>query len=230
MTDELEYLKQRIPLLDYLQQRNWTARRVGAHLEFVGLCPLHPDTRPSFYVNASKNLFYCHGCGRGGDLIRFIGLSQGLSFRQSVAYLQQQIPPAADSEWLETVASFYQFQLHRYAEAVHYVQRRGLRDAGLIEELGIGYAPAIGKLRNHLVAHGYGLDRLLETGLITPQGRDTFCRRVIFPLGPARPPGEPLRPQYRRRFPTPAVAAPQGRPVCLGFGALLLHRHPGGKD
>jgi len=48
MTDELEYLKQRIPLLDYLQQRNWTARRVGAHLEFVGLCPLHPDTRPSF--------------------------------------------------------------------------------------------------------------------------------------------------------------------------------------
>jgi len=50
MTDELEYLKQRIPLLDYLQQRNWTARRVGAHLEFVGLCPLHPDTRPSFYV------------------------------------------------------------------------------------------------------------------------------------------------------------------------------------
>jgi DNA primase len=69
MTDELEYLKQRIPLLDYLQQRNWTARRVGAHPEFVGLCPLHPDTRPSFYVNASKNLFYCHGCGRGGDLI-----------------------------------------------------------------------------------------------------------------------------------------------------------------
>jgi len=182
MTDELEYLKQRIPLLDYLQQRNWTARRVGAHLEFVGLCPLHPDTRPSFYVNASKNLFYCHGCGRGGDLIRFIGLSQGLSFRQSVAYLQQQIPPAADSEWLETVASFYQFQLHRYAEAVPYLQRRGLR-AGLIEELGIGYAPAIGKLRNHLVAHGYGLDRLLETGLITPQGRDTFCRCVIFPLG-----------------------------------------------
>src|SRR6266571_5082039 len=187
MTDELEYLKQRIPLLDYLQQRNWTARRVSAHLEFVGLCPLHPDTRPSFYVNASKDLFYCHGCGRGGDLIRFIGLSQGLSFRQSVAYLQRQIPPAADSEWLETVASFYQFQLHRYAEAVPYLQRRGLRDAGLIEELGIGYAPAIGKLRNHLVAHGYGLDRLLETGLITPQGRDTFCRRVIFPLGQPGP-------------------------------------------
>src|SRR5436190_5171150 len=107
MTDELEYLKQRIPLLDYLRQRNWTARCVGAHREFVGLCPLHPETRPSFYVNASKNLFYCHGCGRGGDLIRFVGLSQGLSFRQSVAYLQRQILPAADSGLLGKAASFY---------------------------------------------------------------------------------------------------------------------------
>src|SRR6266446_10506033 len=182
-----------------------------APMEFVGLCPLHPDTRPSFYVNASKNLFYCHGCGRGGDLIRFIGLSQGLSFRQSVAYLQRQIPPAADSEWLETVASFYPFQLHRYAEAVPYLQRRGLRDAGLIEELGIGYAPAIGKLRNHLVAHGYGLDRLLETGLITPQGRDTFCRRVIFPLGQ---PG-PLVNLY-------------GRSIGAAFPQRLLQRPKGG--
>jgi len=40
----------------------------------VGLCPLHLETRPSFYVNARKNLFYCHGCGRGGDLIRFVEL------------------------------------------------------------------------------------------------------------------------------------------------------------
>jgi DNA primase len=38
-----------------------------------------------FYVNARKNLFYCHGCGRGGDLIRFVELSQHLSFRQSLA-------------------------------------------------------------------------------------------------------------------------------------------------
>ena len=41
MAEELEQLKQRIPLLDYLQQRNWAARRAGAHAEFVGVCPLH---------------------------------------------------------------------------------------------------------------------------------------------------------------------------------------------
>ncbi len=121
MTEALEQLKQRIPLLDYLRQRNWTARRVGPHPEFVGLCPLHPETRPSFYVNARKNLFYCHGCGRGGDLIRLVQLSQGLSFRQSIAYLQRQLsPPPVDSDVLEKTAAFYQFQLHRHPEAVQY--------------------------------------------------------------------------------------------------------------
>jgi len=84
MGEDLERLKQRIPLLEYLQRHNWTARRVGAQPEFVGLCPLHQETRPSFYVNARKNLFYCHGCGRGGDLIRFVELLLDLPFRQSV--------------------------------------------------------------------------------------------------------------------------------------------------
>jgi DNA primase len=56
MGEDLERLKQRIPLLEYLQRHNWTARRVGTQPEFVGLCPLHRETHPSFYVNARKNL------------------------------------------------------------------------------------------------------------------------------------------------------------------------------
>jgi DNA primase len=181
ITGDLELLKQRIPLLHYLQQRHWTARRVGAHPEFVGRCPLHPETRPSFYVNARKNLFYCHGCGRGGDLIRLVELSLGLSFRQSVAYLQQQIPSPSDSDVLERVVSFCQLQLHRHPQAVHYLQQRGLCDPAIIEELGIGYAPG-GSLRHHLVTQGDAFQQLLSIGLINSQGRDTFCRRVIFPL------------------------------------------------
>jgi DNA primase len=179
-TEDPEHLKQRLPLLDYLRQSNWTARRAGTRPEFVGLCPLHPESKPSFYVNARKNLFYCHGCGRGGDLIRFVELSQGLSFRQSIAYLQQQIAPPIQPDVLEQTTTFYQFQLHRHPEAVQYLHQRGLRDPSLIEELGIGYAPG-GNLRHHLMTHGYGFDRLLDTGLINPQGRDAFCRRVIFP-------------------------------------------------
>jgi DNA primase len=178
---DVERLKQRIPLLDYLQQHNWTARRAAGQQEFMGLCPLHHDTRPSFYVNVRKNLFYCHGCGRGGDLIRFVELSQHLSFRQSLAFLQRQAALPDASGVLEQTAAFYRFQLHRHPEALSYLERRGLRHPALIEELGIGYAPG-GNLRSHLSAFGYSFKLLLQIGLINSQGRDTFSRRVIFPL------------------------------------------------
>ena len=180
MPENLERLKQRIPLLEYLQRHNWKPCRVGARQEFVGLCPLHPETRPSFYVNTAKNLFYCHGCGRGGDLIRFIQLFLDLPFRQAVALLQQELTPAPVSRLLEETAAFYQFQLHRHPEAIRYLEQRGLHDPALIEEMGIGYAPG-GNLRRHLAALGYSFDLLLDSGLISSQGRDAFCHRVIFP-------------------------------------------------
>jgi DNA primase len=178
MGEDLERLKQRIPLLEYLQRHHWTGHWVGARSEFVGLCPLHEETRPSFYVNAQKNLFYCHGCRRGGDLIRFVELSQRLSFRDSVAYLEEELAPTA--QLLAHAAAFYQLELHRHPEGIQYLAQRGVRDATLIEELGIGYARG-GTLRPHLQALGYSLERLLQAGLIGPQGRDAFCGRVIFP-------------------------------------------------
>jgi DNA primase len=177
---DVERLKQGIPLLDYLERHNWTARRAGPRQEFVGLCPLHQDTRPSFYVNARKNLFYCHGCGRGGDLIRLVELSLRLSFRQSVEYLKRQLVPAGDSELLEQTAAFYRSELHRRPEAGQYLVSRGLRDPGLIEELGLGYA-AGGSLHRHLAGLGYSFESLLRAGLISPQGHDTFRRRILFP-------------------------------------------------
>jgi DNA primase catalytic core len=173
--------RQRLPLLDYLRQQNWVARPAGHGPEFVGLCPLHPDTHPSFYVNARKNLFYCHGCGQGGDLIRFVQLSRHLSFRQSLAYLEQQsAPPTDPAAVLEKTATFYQQQLHRYAEARRYLEQRRLRDPVLIKELRIGYAPG-GSLRRHLTAQGYSCEFLQRLGLLNPQGGDAFYRRVIFP-------------------------------------------------
>src|SRR6516162_6934650 len=139
MGEDLERLKQRVPLLQYLNRHQWTGHRVGTSPEFVGLCPLHEETHPSFYVNAQKSLFYCHGCRRGGDLIRFVELSHHFSFRESVAYLAEELAPTT--------------QLLARA----------------------------GNLRAYLQGFGYSLERVLEAGLINPQGADTFCRRVIFP-------------------------------------------------
>jgi DNA primase len=151
----------------------------------VGLCPLHRENHPSFYVNACKNLFYCHGCGRGGDLIRFVELFLNLPFRQSIAHLRQELAPASGPQLLEQAATFYQLQLQRYSEGTQYLEQRGLHDPATIEELGIGCAPG-GNLRRHLAALGYSFDLLLDIGLINNQGRDAFCRRVILAVSTAR--------------------------------------------
>ena len=180
MGDDLERIKQRIPLLDYLRKQNWIARPTGRASELVGLCPLHSDTRPSFYVNTRKNVFYCHGCGKGGDLIRFVELSRSLSFPQSLAYLDPQTPVEDPSAVLEQATGLYQQQLEDHPEAQRYLEQRGLRDPALIRKLQIGYA-AGGNLRGYLTARGCSFDLLVRLGLIHPSGHDTFYQRIIFP-------------------------------------------------
>lgn len=70
----LDELKQQIPLLDYLAAHHWQPARRIRRGRLMGLCPLHTDHRPSFLVDPNQDLFYCYGCGRGGDVIRFVEL------------------------------------------------------------------------------------------------------------------------------------------------------------
>jgi DNA primase len=178
---DAQLLKQRISLLDYLRQQNWASRPVGTHQEFVGWCPLHRESHPSFYVNAAKNVFYCHGCGQGGDLIRFVQLSHNLSFSETLAHLKQQLgfsEPSVDAALREAV-DFYRFELNRHPEALDYLHRRGVHDAKLIEQLVIGYAPG-GMLFRHMTQRGYSPALLRQAGLIH-QGKDSFYRRIVFP-------------------------------------------------
>ena len=70
----VDELKQQIPLMGYLQAHSWQPVRHLSRGRWMGLCPLHEDHKPSFLVDPNKNLFYCYGCGRGGDVIRFAEL------------------------------------------------------------------------------------------------------------------------------------------------------------
>lgn len=174
----LDELKQQIPLLDYLQAQDWRPARRLSRGRLIGLCPLHDDHQPSFLVDLGKNLFYCYGCGRGGDVIRFAELYHQVRFPQALALLQQWcgLPPI-----LQKAADFYRIQLHRHAEAVAYLDRRGVRSPEVIEHMQIGYAPG-GCLRGWLTQWGYPSQVLRQAGLVTVAGYDAYIHRIVFPL------------------------------------------------
>jgi DNA primase len=174
----LNELKQQIPLLEYLQAHDWQQARPIGFGRLLGLCPLHADRKPSFLVDPNKNLFYCYGCRRGGDVIRFVELYHQVEFPQALALLHQWrgLPPL-----LHEAAGFYHMQLHRHGEAISYLHERGVRSAELVEHMRIGYAPG-GCLRGWLTQLGYPLRELHQAGLVTARGYDTYTHRVVFPL------------------------------------------------
>jgi DNA primase len=177
--EALDELKQQIPLLDYLEAHHWRPTRRLSHDRWMGLCPLHEDHKPSFLVDAGKSLFYCCGCGRGGDVIRFAEIFHQVKFQQALALLNQWrgLEPV-----LYEATDFYRMQLHRRAEAVTYLQQRGLRSPELIEHMRIGYAPGGGCLRGWLTQLGYSFPALRQAGLVTAAGYDAYVHRIVFPL------------------------------------------------
>jgi DNA primase len=176
--EALDQLKRQISVLDYLQAHDWRPVRQLSRGRWMGLCPLHPDHHPSLVVDPSKGLFYCYGCGRGGDVIRFAEIYHEVRFPQAVAMLRQWrgVAPV-----LQDAANFYRLQLHRHGAAVDYLHQRGLRSPEVIDHMRIGYAPGA-CLRGWLMELGHPLAVLSQAGLVTSAGYDAYMRRIVFPL------------------------------------------------
>ena len=123
----LDDLKRQIPLMGYLQAHDWHPVRPLSHGRWMGLCPLHGDHQPSFLVDSDKDLFYCYGCGCGGDVIRFAELYHQVKFSQAVALLRQWhgVEPL-----LHEATRFYRTQLSRHSEAAAYLYERAIRSPG----------------------------------------------------------------------------------------------------
>lgn len=165
---EQDAFQPRFSLLEYLQQHGWKPVRDNGGEEVAGLCPLHDESRPSFYVNRRKQVFYCHGCGRGGGLAKLIRLLGNL-------------PEPAPEQLMERTYHFYQRQLERFEDAQAHLAKRGIRDRAVIRRMRIGYAPGA-CLRGYLERLGYDRQSLLDCGLVDDRGRDCFFRRLTFPL------------------------------------------------
>ena len=146
---------------------------------WMGLCPLHGDHKPSFLVDPNKDLFYCYGCGRGGDVIRFAELYHQVKFPQAVALLRQWRGAGAFccTKPHVSIACSYTATARRLPICTNAESARRT----LIEHMRIGYAPG-GCLRGWLTQLGHSLPALRQAGLVTGVGYDAYVHRIVFPL------------------------------------------------
>ena len=184
-------------------------KKAGAN--FSGRCPFHEERTPSFSVNPSEKLYYCFGCGAGGNLIGFVMAKENMDFPEAVEYLADKYGIALEYEesnaqgdaerrrrerlraLLEQATVYYE-RVYREAKAAaparEYLARRGLTDE-TCHAFRLGYSlPGWERLREAALAKGFGEQDLLDAGLVIPgkSGRpyDRFRGRIMFPLGDER--------------------------------------------
>lgn len=173
---------------------------------YFGLCPFHNEKSPSFSVSQGKQMYYCFGCGAGGNVFTFIMEYENFSFKEAVKFLAQRagvaLPEAEYSEEMRKKDSkrarllevnkeaakyfFYQLRSERGKAGYQYLKDRQLSDE-TIKKFGLGFANMTSNdLVKYLKGKGYE-DRLLqEAGLASFDEKlgmhDKFWNRVMFPI------------------------------------------------
>ncbi len=202
--DSIERLRQTVDMAELVGAKT-ELKRSGQQL--MGICPFHDERSPSFSVDPVQKVFHCFGCGEGGDLFKFVQLTEGLNFREAVDSLSdrygvtmeltEEDPQAAQRrekrdrllELLERTAAFYVRNLWESPEAEEsrqYLASRGL-DEALLREFRVGYAPsAWDKVLVASRQSGYSEAELWDAGLTAKNQKgnvyDRFRRRITFPL------------------------------------------------
>ncbi|WP_350018755.1 DNA primase [Streptococcus australis] len=173
---------------------------------FLGLCPFHGEKTPSFNVVEDKQFYHCFGCGRSGDVFKFIEDYRGVSFMEAVQIIGEQAgipvqalplaqarPQQADGkqpfyEIHQEAAKFYHAVLMTTKmgeEARQYLYDRGLDDE-VLRHFQIGLAPAEGNYLYQSVSGKFSENILADSGLfhISDMGTmyDAFQDRIMFPL------------------------------------------------
>src|SRR5262245_39374765 len=176
---------------------------------FSGLCPFHQEKTPSFSVNIVGQYFHCFGCGKSGDVFKFVQEKEQISFPEAVRLLAEKLDiklpkmeyssPAEAQEAKrrgqlidvqERACKFFEDQLRR-PEAAHarqYLSGRGISDE-IIRVFRIGYAPDSGFVLKDRLKGEYDEDLLRASGLFSWKESaeagniySKFRNRIIFPI------------------------------------------------
>ncbi|SFR00177.1 DNA primase [Desulfoscipio geothermicus] len=176
---------------------------------YVGPCPFHQESDPSFTVTPDKQIFYCFGCNKGGNVFKFIMLQHNLSFPEAVRLLGERVGVAVPDGYSPRVRArlrreekawkinalagdYFHSLLLRHpaaAKAREYLAGRGLTPE-IIRDFNLGYAlPAWDDLIKFMQGKGVGIQDLLEVGLAVEGERkayDRFRDRLMFPICDSR--------------------------------------------
>lgn len=206
--DTIDEVQQRVDIVDVISE-HIVLRKRGK--DFLGLCPFHNEKSPSFSVSQDKQLYYCFGCGAGGNAYKFLMEIGKQSFAEVVLDLARRyqvevktVEPEQRQEIqrqltireelyriLAVTSSFYQHALHQSQGefALDYVKNKRQLETATISKFQLGYAPAGWEtLYRYLVEQKrYPVNFVEQAGLIKPRKTgggyyDTFRDRLMIPI------------------------------------------------
>ena len=173
---------------------------------YFGLCPFHNEKSPSFSVSPGKQMYYCFGCGAGGNVITFLMEYENQTFPEAVRTLAPRagiaLPEADDSKEARQADSrraklleinkeaakyfYYQLRTERGSVGMEYLRKRELSDETM-NHFGLGYANKYSNdLIQYLKSKGYSEDLIRDAGLCNVDEKhgmyDKFWNRVMFPI------------------------------------------------
>ena len=173
---------------------------------YFGLCPFHNEKSPSFSVSRDKQMYYCFGCGAGGNVFTFLMEYENFSFPEALKYLAERAGRELPEEELneeakramdekarlremnKLSANYFYYLLHskRGQKGLAYLKDRGITDT-TIKHFGLGYADIYNDdLYRFLKSKGYSDEDLKDSALVTIDerrgGSDKFWNRVMFPI------------------------------------------------
>jgi DNA primase len=202
--DDIDALRDKADIVDVISSYT-PLKRSGGHT-FKGLCPFHSEKTPSFTVDQSKGLYFCFGCGEGGNIYKFIEKQESLPFPEAVEWLARRVGYDLRYEEMRPgekraygiklrllqanneAADFFHSNLMSAPDALaarQYLKGRGFGKE-IAERWKLGYAPGRDALCKHLMGKGFTREEIVQADLGRNSERDgslydTFRQRIMFP-------------------------------------------------